>query len=69
MDLCGEITMEELQKALKSTASGKALGLDGIPADILKKGGNQLHKALLSLYNACVCKGQVPQDFRDALSL
>ncbi len=69
MDLFGEITLEELQKALKSTTSGKEPALDGIPADILKKGANQLHKALLSLYNACLRKGQVPQDFRDALSL
>ena len=28
--LCGEISMEELKKTLKSTASGKAPGLDGI---------------------------------------
>ena len=61
--------MEELQKALESTTSGKAPGLDGIPTDIPKKGGNQLHTALLSLYNACLRKGQVPKDFRDALIL
>ena len=30
-ELCGEISMEELKKALKSTASSKAPGLDGIP--------------------------------------
>lgn len=34
-ELCVEITMEELiKKALKSTASGKAPGLDGISSDI-----------------------------------
>lgn len=35
-ELCGEITVEELKKALKSTASGKASGLVGISSDILK---------------------------------
>ena len=34
-DICSEISMEELQKALKSTANRKAPGLDGIPADVL----------------------------------
>ena len=35
-ELCGEITMEELKRALKSTAPGKTPGLDGISSDILK---------------------------------
>ena len=67
-ELCGEITMEELKKALKSTAAGKAPGLDGIPSDILKNGGEKLCEALLGLLNRCLLSGTVPQDFRrDAL--
>lgn len=66
-DICGEITMEELKKALKTTANRKAPGLDGIPADILKNGGSELTRALLDLYNRCLQSGRVPQDFRDAL--
>ena len=31
--------MEELKGALKSTAPGKAPGVDGISSDILKNGG------------------------------
>lgn len=66
-DLCEEISMEELKKALKTTASGKAPGLDGIPSDVLKKGGDKLHETLLDLFNKCLSSGTVPQDFRDAL--
>ena len=42
--------MEEL-KALKSTASGKASGLDGITSDILKNDGKEICEALLDLFN------------------
>ena len=59
--------MEELKKALKSTASGKAAGLDGIPSDIFKNGGEKLCDSLLDLFNRCLLSGTVPQDFRDAL--
>lgn len=66
-DICRDITMEELSKALKTTADGKAPGTDGIPAEVLKLGGPHLREALLDLYNRCLRTGKVPQDFRDAL--
>ena len=65
--LCEEISMEELKKALKSTASGKAPDLDGIPLDFLQNCGEKMCKALLDLFNRCLLSGTVPQDFRDAL--
>ena len=43
----GEITKEEIHKALSSLKNGKAAGTDNIPAEALKEGGkgiiNQLH--------------------------
>ena len=36
------ITMEELRKAVKAANIGKALGLDGIPAEVIKHGGDGL---------------------------
>ena len=57
----------ELDKAILETKSGKAPGLDGIPADIYKYGGTELKELLLSLYNTCLENGTLPQDFRDAL--
>ena len=66
-ELCGEITIEELKKALKPTASGKAPGLDGISSDIFTNGGEKMCEALLDLFNRCMLSVTVPQDFRDAL--
>ena len=66
-ELCGEITMEELKRALKSTAPGKAPCLVGISSDILKNGGEKMCEALLDLFNRCLLSGTVPQDFCDAL--
>ena len=49
--------MEELRKALKTTASG----------DVLKQGGETLHVELLRLFNACLLSETLPQDFKYAL--
>ena len=66
-DICGAISMTEIMRALLATASRKSPGLDGIPSDILKKGGSQLRETLLLLHNRCLQSGQVLQDFRYAL--
>uniref|UniRef100_A0A3B3I2G4 Reverse transcriptase domain-containing protein n=1 Tax=Oryzias latipes TaxID=8090 RepID=A0A3B3I2G4_ORYLA len=62
-----QFSMEELKYALKSTASGKAPGLDGMSSEILKYGGEKLCESLLDLFNRCLISGTVPQDFRDSL--
>ena len=66
-ELRGEITMEELKRALKSTAPGKAPSLDDISSDILKNSGEKICEALLDLFNRYLLSETVPQDFRDAL--
>ena len=43
------ITMEELRKAVKAANIGKAPGLDGIPAEVIKHGGDGLLQQLLSV--------------------
>ena len=62
-----ELTMEELKKALKSAACGKAPVLDGTSSDILKNGGKKMCEALLDLFSRCLLSGTVRQDFCDAL--
>ena len=52
-ELSVQITMGELERALKGTRTGKAPGLDGIPSEVIKKGGQALKAQLLDLYNAC----------------
>ena len=49
MHLNDPITMEELRTAVKAANIGKAPGLDGIPAEVIKHGGNGLLKQLLSV--------------------
>ena len=60
-------TIEELEKALDSLASGKAPGKDGIPPEVLKtsKESSLLHH-LHDLLLLCWEEGSVPQDMRDA---
>ena len=61
------ITEGELDKALKTTRSGKAPGQDGIPADVWKRGGPSLKNKLLVLFNVCWDTECLPQDFKDAV--
>ena len=42
-------TLEEVRKAIRQLSSGKALGLDSIPAEIHKEGGTALTGKLLTL--------------------
>ncbi|PFX31654.1 Transposon TX1 uncharacterized 149 kDa protein [Stylophora pistillata] len=59
-------SMEEVQKAIKQTSSGKAPGKDGIPAEIYKAAGpvtlNAFHSLLCSIWE----EEDIPQEFRDA---
>ena len=49
MHLNDPITMQELRKAVKAANVGKAPGLDGIPAEVIKHGVHGLLQQLLSV--------------------
>ena len=49
MHLHDPIIMKELKKAVKAANIGKAPGLDGIPAEVIKHGGDGLLQQLLSV--------------------
>ena len=49
MHLHDPVTMKELKKAVKAANIGKAPGLDGIPAEVIKHGGDGLLQQLLSV--------------------
>ena len=57
-------TKEELSEAIREISSGKAPGLDGIPAEIFKCGGSKLLDTLHQLLCKCWELGSVPQDMR-----
>jgi len=60
-------TVQEIQHALKEMSSGKAPGIDGIPAEVLKYGGPSLITHLTDLIGKIWEEETVPQDFKDAL--
>ena len=55
-----EITKEEVERALKETKSGKAPGVDGVRAEMLKEGGITAVRWLVRLFNVCFFASLVP---------
>ena len=60
-------SFDEVQRAVRKTNSHKAPGIDGLPAEVYKYGGDQLLEKLTSLFTLCWSKGEVPVDLRDAV--
>jgi exonuclease III len=56
-----EFTVGELDAALRATTSGKAVGCDQLPAEVLKRPALQAH--LLRVFNQCLASGTVPDDW------
>lgn len=61
-----EPCLDEVQQAIKQTRTGKAPGVDGIPAEVYRHGGIQIAKQLLKLYKVIWNTELVPQDLKDA---
>ena len=59
-------TLDEIQKAVHLLSSGKAPGLDSIPAEVYKEGGMALTEKLHQLFQLIWQHDTVPQDFKDA---
>ncbi|KAL0177088.1 hypothetical protein M9458_025982 [Cirrhinus mrigala] len=58
-------SQEEVACAIKQMSSGKALGLDGIPGEMLKQGGPALLAAINVVFSKIWSKEDVHQDFKD----
>ena len=61
----GEISIDEVSKAVKSLKNNKAAGLDQIPAELLKKGGSDLITSITKLVNKCWEEAYTPRDWRN----
>ena len=61
-----EITRDEVVKALKDTKAGKAPGVDGVRAEMLKEGGATVVDWLVRLFNVCFTLSMVPTDWMSA---
>jgi exonuclease III len=61
------VTEEEVVQALKRTPSGKAPGLDGLPAELWRKYGEVLCPLLTRVYTAIGTLQQMPDGFTDGI--
>ena len=65
-----EPTEEEITTAMKAMANAKAVGPDGLPAELLKLGLQQDRTILLELHRLTTLiwrEGKVPQQWKDAV--
>ena len=67
MDLNDPPTLGEIKEAIDKTKMNKSPGIDGIPAEIYKFGGEQLRRKLHELIVKCWQEGMVPQEFKDVM--
>lgn len=59
--LDGQITRDEVQKAIQKLSSGKACGVDEILSEMLKCGGEPVVNFLVVLFNHIFYSGQYPE--------
>ena len=60
----GPITENEVKKAVDKLKNNKSPGIDEIPAELLKNGGETLIYKLTNLCNLCWGKQHVPEDWK-----
>lgn len=66
---CPEITLSEIERAVRRTAPNKAPGIDGITSGILRQTLDIILPSLHKLFNACLQLGYCPQHFKDAITV
>jgi ribonuclease HI len=66
---CPEITMPEIEKAVRRAAPNKAPGTDNIPNGILHQTLDILLPHLHKLFNACLQQGYCPKHFKEAITV
>lgn len=66
---CPNMTMNEIEKAVKSAAPHKAPGADGITNGILQLVLDILLPSLYRLFNACLEQGYCPAHFQDSVTV
>ena len=61
------ITIEELNEVLKHAKNRKSCGLDNLPMELWKFGGNELKMHLLELFNKIIDKNQMPREWETGM--
>ena len=62
-DLDREISVQEVRRAIRKLKKGKAAGVDGVVAEILKEGGEEIVNALAQLCSKAWKDEKVPTDW------
>jgi len=65
LNIEGKITSEEVYRVIKKMKNGKAPGIDGIQAELLKSGGKEMIKRLTRVCNQVWEKREVPSDWNN----
>jgi endonuclease/exonuclease/phosphatase family metal-dependent hydrolase len=60
-----EVTINEVENALKYMNHGKAPGPDGVVTEILQQGGSVLWKKLAALFSKCLTTKTVPEEWNN----
>ena len=66
---CGNITLEEVQSAIKTIKNGKAPGVDSIPAELLKAGGEHVSSILHKICSKAWQEGTWPSQWTKSILL
>lgn len=66
-DLCRQVTMNEIEEAIKTLQSGKSPGPDGSTVEFYKKSAPLLSPALRDMYNDAVSNGSLPPTMINAM--
>ena len=61
------IGTEESNKVLKHAKNKKSCGLDDVPMELWKFGGNELKMDILELFNKIIDKNQMPQEWETGM--
>ena len=61
------IPIEELNELLKHAKNRKSCGLDNLPMELWKFGGNELKIQLLEFFNKIIDKNQIPQEWETGM--
>jgi len=61
------ITIEEINEVIKHAKNRKSCGLDNLPMELWKFGGNELKIHLLELFNKIIDKNQMPQEWETGM--
>lgn len=66
-EIGGDITLEEVQQALKSLSSGKSPGDDGFPTDFYKAFSDIIAPRLLIVFRDALERGRMPESMQTAV--